>query len=67
MISFDRYALEKAIDERIEDAFDFGSVYGKELFDEESNNVPMKKIKTLFVLKYLNAANLYKKIYFYQF
>ena len=34
MISFDRYALEKAIDERIEDAFDFGSVYG-ELFDEE--------------------------------
>ncbi len=35
MISFDRYALEKAIDERIEDAFDFGSVYGKELFDEE--------------------------------
>jgi hypothetical protein len=35
MISFDRYALEKAIDERIEDAFDFGSVYGKELFDKE--------------------------------
>ena len=35
MISFDRYALEKAIDERIEDAFDFGSVYGKELFNEE--------------------------------
>ena len=35
MITFDRYALEKAIDERIEDAFDFGSVYGKDLFDKE--------------------------------
>ena len=35
MITFDRYELEKAIDERIEDAFDFGSVYGKDLFDKE--------------------------------
>jgi len=35
MITFDRYALEKAIDERIEDAFDFGSVYGDTLFDKE--------------------------------
>jgi hypothetical protein len=35
MITFDRYALEAVIDERIEDAFDFGSVYGKDLFDKE--------------------------------
>ena len=35
MITFDRYALEAVIDERVADSFDFGSVYGDELFDKE--------------------------------
>ena len=35
MITFDRYALEAVIDERVADSFDFGSVYGADLFDKE--------------------------------
>ena len=35
MIPFDRYALEAVIDERVADSVDFGSVYGKDLFDKE--------------------------------
>jgi hypothetical protein len=35
MITFDTYALDKRIDERIEDAFNFGDVYGGDLFDDD--------------------------------
>jgi hypothetical protein len=35
MITFDTYALDRVIDERIESAFELGSVYGADLFDEE--------------------------------
>lgn len=35
MISFDTYALERAIDERIESAFELGDVYSDSLFDDE--------------------------------
>jgi len=35
VITFDTYAMEKRIDERIEDAMNFGDVYGSDLFDEE--------------------------------
>lgn len=35
MITFDRYELEKTIDERIEDAFDFRNAYGSGLFNDE--------------------------------
>tara|TARA_Y100000385_G_scaffold285565_1_gene345696 strand:- start:489 stop:752 length:264 start_codon:yes stop_codon:yes gene_type:complete len=35
MITFDRYALEAVIDERVADSFDFRSVYGADLFDKE--------------------------------
>ena len=34
MITFDSYALEKRIDERIEDAMQLGDVYGDSLFDD---------------------------------
>ena len=33
MITFDTYALDKVIDERIESAFELGSVYGADLYD----------------------------------
>ena len=35
MITFDTYALDRVIDERIESAFEFGSIYGGDLFDDE--------------------------------
>ena len=37
MITFDTYALDRVIDERIESAFELGSVYGADLFDDEGN------------------------------
>ena len=37
MITFDTYALDKVIDERIESAFELGSVYGADLFDDDGN------------------------------
>ena len=37
MITFDTYALDRVIDERIESAFEFGSIYGADLFDDEGN------------------------------
>ncbi len=37
MITFDTYALDRVIDERIESAFEFGSVYGADLFDDDGN------------------------------
>ena len=37
MITFDTYALERAIDERIESAFELGDIYGAELFNDDGN------------------------------
>ena len=35
MITFDSYKLDQVIDDRIEQALNFGSVYGGDLFDDE--------------------------------
>ena len=35
MITFDSYKLDQVIDDRIEQALNFGDVYGSDLFDEE--------------------------------
>lgn len=35
MITFDSYKLDQVIDDRIEQALNFGDVYGADLFDEE--------------------------------
>jgi len=35
MVRFDRYEFEQAVDDRIEQALNFGSVYGGDLFDDE--------------------------------
>jgi hypothetical protein len=37
VITFDTYALERAIDERIESAFELGDIYGAELFNDDGN------------------------------
>ncbi len=35
MITFDSYKLDQVIDDRIEQALNFGDVYGGDLFDDE--------------------------------
>jgi len=35
MITFDSYKLDQVIDDRIEQALNFGDVYGADLFDKE--------------------------------
>ena len=35
MITFDSYKLDQVIDDRIEQALNFGSIYGGDLFDDE--------------------------------
>ena len=40
MITFDTYALDNTIDERIERAFNIWDRYGKEAFDEDYRLVP---------------------------
>ena len=35
MITFDSYKLDQVIDDRIEQALIFGSIYGGDLFDDE--------------------------------
>ncbi len=35
MVRFDRYEFEKAVDDRINEALNFGSIYGGDLFDDE--------------------------------
>lgn len=35
MITFDSYKLDQVIDDRIEQALNFGSVYGGDLFDDD--------------------------------
>jgi hypothetical protein len=35
MITFDSYKLDQVIDDRIEQALNFGDVYGSDLFDKE--------------------------------
>ena len=37
MISFDSYKLDQVIDDRIEQALNFGDVYGSDLFDDDGN------------------------------
>ena len=37
MISFDSYKLDRVIDDRIEQALNFGDVYGSDLFDDAGN------------------------------
>ena len=40
MITFDTYALDNTIDERIERAFNIWDRYGKEAFDDDYRLVP---------------------------
>jgi len=37
MITFDSYKLDQVIDDRIEQALNFGDVYGSDLFDDDGN------------------------------
>ena len=45
MITFDNHALDNRIDERIDDALNFGDVYGGDLFDDDG------KVRTLEDMK----------------
>ncbi len=35
MLTYDTYALDKGIDERIESAFELGEIYGADLFSDK--------------------------------
>ena len=48
MITFDNYALDNRIDERIDDALNFGDVYGGDLFDDDGKVRTLEDIKIGF-------------------
>ena len=48
MITFDSYKLDQVIDDRIEQALNFGSVYGGDLFDDEGKVRSREYIKIGF-------------------
>ena len=48
MITFDSYKLDQVIDERIDQALNFGDVYGGDLFDDEGKVRTSEYIKIGF-------------------